>query len=251
MTKVGVIRHDLEEPCTNSIGKFRIKGKRQTADQYEEASEAMTELGKLSSANPKLCATDGGQIISLAYMNLEALPCDLVDKYASSMHTLDLTGNKFRNVDFLSELVNLTSVILDHNGVDSDTVFPALPKLELLWLNNNQVSHLFYFINNLQRSCPNLHHLSLMGNAAVLSQLNDGTFYDQLQYRLFVISWFDHLVHLDDQTVTNDQRLEAERLFKRPLGSLPPYLRNVRKGFSLLTSKYKSWFRGGSHNTVV
>ncbi|CAG2053636.1 unnamed protein product [Timema podura] len=214
-----------------------IKGKRRTADQYEEASEAMTELGKLASANPKLCATDGGQIISLAYMNLEAFPCNLVDKYASSMHTLDLTDNKFRNVDFLSEFVNLNSLILDHNSIDSDTVFPALPNLELLWLNNNQVSHLFYFINNLQKSCPNLHYLSLMGNTAVLSQLNDGTFYDQLQYRLFVISWFDHLVHLDDQTVTNDQRLEAERLFKRPLGSLPPYLRNIRKGFSLLTSK--------------
>nr|CAD7442711.1 unnamed protein product [Timema bartmani] len=225
-------------------------GKRRTTDQYEEASEAMTELGKLASANPKLCATDGGQIISLAYMNLEAFPCNLVDKYASSMHTLDLTDNKFRNVDFLSEFVNLNSLILDHNSIDSDTVFPALPNLELLWLNNNQVSHLFYFINNLQKSCPNLHYLSLMGNTAVLSQLNDGTFYDQLQYRLFVISWFDHLVHLDDQTVTNDQRLEAERLFKRPLGSLPPYLRNIRKGFSLFTSKYDSWFRCGSHNTV-
>lgn len=35
--------------------------------------------------------------------------------------------------------------------------------------------------------------------------------------RLYVISWFPHLVHLDDRTVTPEQRQEAKRLFKRPL----------------------------------
>lgn len=34
--------------------------------------------------------------------------------------------------------------------------------------------------------------------------------------RLYVISWFPYLVHLDDRTVTPEQRQEAKRLFKRP-----------------------------------
>lgn len=35
--------------------------------------------------------------------------------------------------------------------------------------------------------------------------------------RLFVISWFPRLEHLDDRIVTPEQQREAKRLFKRPL----------------------------------
>ena len=35
--------------------------------------------------------------------------------------------------------------------------------------------------------------------------------------RLFVISWFPRLVHLDDRVITPEQRSEAKRLFKRPI----------------------------------
>ena len=31
-----------------------------------------------------------------------------------------------------------------------------------------------------------------------------------------MISWFPQLNHLDDRTVTTEQRLEAKRLYKRP-----------------------------------
>lgn len=51
-----------------------------------------------------------------------------------------------------------------------------------------------------------------------------------------MISQFPNLVHLDDRLVTNDQRMEAERLYKRPFlerivsktpSTLPNYLRTV------------------------
>lgn len=41
-------------------------------------------------------------------------------------------------------------------------------------------------------------------------------YYANFLNRLFVISWFPHLLHLDDRKVTLDQRKEAKRLFKRP-----------------------------------
>lgn len=165
----------------------------------------------------------------------------------------------FRNLQFLAEFENLTSLNLDHNNIDDHTVFPHMPKLQLLWLNHNNIEELYPFIKNLYESLPNLRYLCLMGNKAAPSYLNGGTFYDYLQYRyehkkqleihncfnnninnnhirwihadyiyftvinifikkrLYVISWFPHLVHLDDRAVTPEQRQEAKRLFKRPL----------------------------------
>lgn len=43
-------------------------------------------------------------------------------------------------------------------------------------------------------------------------------FHDHLfANRLFIISWFPMLEHLDDRPVAIDQRAEAVRLYKRPL----------------------------------
>lgn len=35
--------------------------------------------------------------------------------------------------------------------------------------------------------------------------------------RLYVLSWFPHLIHLDDRTVTEQQLLQAKKLFRRSL----------------------------------
>lgn len=89
----------------------------------------------------------------------------------------------FRNLQFLGEFENLTSLNLDHNNIDDHTVFPHMPKLQLLWLNHNSIEELYPFIKNLYESVPNLRYLCLMGNKAAPSYLNGGTFYDYLQYR--------------------------------------------------------------------
>lgn len=89
----------------------------------------------------------------------------------------------FRRLQFLGEFENLTSLIMDHNNVDSHTILPVMPKLKLLWLNHNCIKDLFPFIKNLYSSVPNLRYLSLMGNKAAPSYLNGGSFYDYLQYR--------------------------------------------------------------------
>lgn len=89
----------------------------------------------------------------------------------------------FRNLQFLAEFENLTSLNLDHNDIDDHTVFPHMPKLQLLWLNHNNIEELYPFIKNLYESMPNLRYLCLMGNKAAPSYLNGGSFYDYLQYR--------------------------------------------------------------------
>lgn len=120
---------------------------------------------------------------------------------------------------FLAEFEQLTSLNLDNNNVDGFTIFPFMPKLRLLWLNNNNIKEdeLFPFLRNLNKSLPNLQYLSMMENKAAPSYFNGSNFYDYLQYRLLVISRLPRLVHLDDRTITNEQRSEAKRLFKKPL----------------------------------
>lgn len=197
----------------------------------EDAVEefAMTSLGKLifidahsrhskSFSSDECSNLDFSESLSLAFESLFHMPYDIIENYANSINTLDISHNKFsRNLHFLSEFENLTSLNLDHNNIDSFTTFPYMPKLQLLWINHNQIDDLFPFVKNLYESLPNLRYLCMMGNKAAPSYLNGGSFYDYLQYRLVVISWFPRLVHLDDRIITAEQRTEATRLFRRPL----------------------------------
>lgn len=154
--------------------------------------------------------------LSLAYEDLYTMPYNIIQDYSLTVQHLDISNNMFsRNLQFLSEFDNLRSVNLDHNKIDDITVFPNMPNLELLWLNHNRIKNLYPFIKNLYRSVPNLKYLCLMRNEAAPSYLNGGNFCDYLRYRLYVLSWFPHLVHLDDRTVTKQQLLQAKKLFRR------------------------------------
>ncbi|CAL1685416.1 unnamed protein product [Lasius platythorax] len=197
-----------------------------TLKAKEEEEYAMTCLGTyvfMDKHCRQLSISDGSsgkQIdsLSLAYEDLFTMPYSVIQDYGFIIKHLDISHNVFsRNLQFLSEFDNLRSLNLDHNKIDETTVFPFMPNLELLWLNHNLIKNLYPFIKNLYKSIPNLKYLCLMGNEAAPSYLNGGSFFEYLQYRLFVLSWFPHLMHLDDRIVTDEQLLEAKRLFKRPL----------------------------------
>ncbi|XP_046736271.1 leucine-rich melanocyte differentiation-associated protein-like isoform X1 [Diprion similis] len=222
-------------------------------DDAEEVEElAMTSLAKLvfvdthSRSNQNGAAeSESDEALSLAFENLFHMPFDIIETYGSTLRTLDISYNEFsRNLHFLAEFDNVTSLNLDHNNIDSYTIFPPMPKLQLLWLNHNKIEDLYPFVKNLHASVPNLRYLCIMGNKAAPSYLNGGSFYEYLQSRLFVISWFPHLVHLDDRAVTPEQRLEAKRLFKRPLfdqiaetTQVPECLKHLHNKMSSIFSK--------------
>lgn len=123
-----------------------------------------------------------------------------------------------------------------------------------------QITELYPWAQRLQHSCPNLKYLSLMGNPAAPSYLNGGNFYEYLQYRLFVISLFPNLLHLDDKAVTEDQVKEAVRLYKRPLieritarstPSLPDYIRSVSDKMSSLFTPLPGFTETRQKNFIV
>jgi hypothetical protein len=76
-----------------------------------------------------------------------------------------------------------------------------------------------------------------MGNQGAPSYLNGGTFYEYLQYRLFVVSHLEKLEYLDDRHVSQDEREEANRLYGRPF--YKSFLSNPQQYFSRFQKRFK------------
>lgn len=174
--------------------------------------------------------------LTLAYGKLYEIPRSLVETYADNVKYLDISHNMITNLDALVFFNNLTSLIADNNPITENCILPPLPKLQLLWMNHCKITSLYPWVGKLRESCSDLKYLCLMGNPAAPSLLNGGTFYEYLQYRLFVISQFPSLNHLDDRKVTEDQRIEAQRLYKRPF-----FERFLKPGLSSLVNKSVTW----------
>ena len=75
------------------------------------------------------------------------------------------------------------TLILDSNLLTSHTVFPPLPRLEILWVNDNKITNLALFIEGISSIYPNLKYLSMMKNDAAPSYFNGGTKTDYEEYR--------------------------------------------------------------------
>ena len=58
-----------------------------------------------------------------------------------------------------------------------------------------------------------MHYLSMMGNPAAPSFLNDGTFHDYVIYRLYLLAQISTLTYLDDRMVEEDEKQEAMRMY--------------------------------------
>lgn len=206
-------------------------------DSMTDMSETPIPPDIISTVDQTAENEDETSKLTLAYERLYEIPKTIVERFSDHIKYLDISHNKITNLDALVYFKNLTSLIADDNPITENCNLPPLPKLELLWLNRCKIASLYPWVSKLKESCPNLQFLSLMGNPAAPSYFNGGTFYEYLQYRLFVISQFSSLNHLDDRRVTEDQMLEAQRLYKRPF-----FERIVKPaGLSQLVNKSVTW----------
>lgn len=80
-------------------------------------------------------------------------------------------------------LSGLTSLVLDCNEVTSHTTFPAMPHLEVLWVNKNKIVNLSIFVESISPLFPNLRQLCMMNNPAAPSYFNGGSKQEYLDYR--------------------------------------------------------------------
>ncbi|XP_067127534.1 leucine-rich melanocyte differentiation-associated protein-like [Centruroides vittatus] len=150
--------------------------------------------------------------LNLAYEDLIEVPCSLADRFGWWVQILDLSYNKISDVSFLASFERLHTVILDRNHINSETRFPQIPSLRILWLNHNRISNLVAFLPNLSKNCPNLENLSLMGNVGAPSFLNGATPNQHFHYRLYVISLLPKLRFLDDKWISVHEKDEAVQI---------------------------------------
>ncbi|XP_044756641.1 leucine-rich melanocyte differentiation-associated protein-like isoform X2 [Coccinella septempunctata] len=182
------------------------------------------------------------QRLSLAYEDLKTFPQVILDKVADSTKILDISYNNIKDFSFLSKMSKLRSLICDHNRIYSDVQMPYLPNLELFWMNHCDLKELVPFCKTIQKSFPNLKYLSLMGNKAVPSLLRGDKIYDCQQYRIFIISLFPRLIHLDESRVTFQEREEANEMKNKSL--MNKYLPSANSYLKRTSSKLEGMLLG-------
>ncbi|XP_057658614.1 leucine-rich melanocyte differentiation-associated protein-like isoform X1 [Diorhabda carinulata] len=154
--------------------------------------------------------------LSLAHEGLDSMPKILIQEVAPTVKILDLSYNEFDSLNFLTEFINLNSLICDHNNIRANSCIPFMPNLELLWMNYCQTYDIFHLICKISCSCPNLKYLSLMGNPGIQTFLfNRVSNSERTRYRLFTISLFPCLRHLDDQIVSKEERQKSHKLYHK------------------------------------
>lgn len=121
--------------------------------------------------------------------------------------------NLHRNLQPLRYFKNLETLILDGNQITCHTKFPKLPNLYYLWVNKNDIDNLALFIDKLVIACPELRHLSMLGNDACPNYLNGGTPKQYRDYRLYVINRLKKLSIVDSSPVTEEERTASRALY--------------------------------------
>lgn len=154
-----------------------------------------------------------GQLSCFA-QNWDAVPAEIVEKYGSRTHRLDLSFNVLRQVDSLESFSKLEELVLDNNEVGDDVKFPRMTKLHTLMLNKNCLSTLDMLLENISRQLPALRFLSLLGNVACPNELSSSEKdeEDYQRYRYYVLFKLPKLRFLDSRPVSDAERAEAQRV---------------------------------------
>ncbi|EDV93841.1 GH19551 [Drosophila grimshawi] len=136
--------------------------------------------------------------ISLAYENLCTIPRRLADKFAAQTKFLDLSYNKFQNLQFLAFFEELDTLILDRNSNLDVNTFPYLANLKILWINNCDICNITDWIHRIERQCPSLEQLSCMGNPGIQTVFKgQGKSTSASYFREYILQVLPNLKFLD------------------------------------------------------
>jgi Leucine-rich repeat (LRR) protein len=100
--------------------------------------------------------------LALCDLSLKEIPLDTATLRGPYVHTLNLSGNALVAPGNLEHFTSVTTLILDHNDLESLDGFPRMPSVTTLWLNNNRISQLVELADSLVFSFPNLVYLAFM-----------------------------------------------------------------------------------------
>jgi len=154
-----------------------------------------------------------GEKLSIAYRELETIHPRIVNQFAKITKHLDLTENKLTDITPLKDFIKLESLILDNNLITHNVKLPKIPTLTTLWVNNNKISNLIQFVDQLAITSPNIKYLSMLGNEACPNYMNGSTLKQYNDYRYYVLSRLKYITHIDSAPITQEERLEAQKIY--------------------------------------
>jgi len=149
--------------------------------------------------------------LSMAYHTFEdGIPLSLAQS-ASHVKKIDLTETSMKSFENLRYFTKVETIVLDKNNLTDVLTCPALPTLRTLWCNNNSISDLPSFFDDVTKKFPHLQHISMMRNPAcpgLMDIVNPDLEAIRL-YRLYVLFRCPGLLELDCQRVSDEERAEA------------------------------------------
>lgn len=89
---------------------------------------------------------------------------DMITETADYVTTLDLSNNYLRDFNIEVNFLSLKVLLLDNNMISSLGMFPIIPSLENLGVNNNNFSNLADFISSLQEKFPSIVSVNTLRN---------------------------------------------------------------------------------------
>jgi len=166
-------------------------------------------------------ATLEGDRLSLVGLEIESIPSSLGEKYGTQAHHLDLSFNQLINISNLNPFTHLISIVCDNNQLDGIQPLPHHVSLRTLSVNNNNISDLKLFIDNIVAAFPNLSFLSMLKNPACPNYFTGRDSDDYQRYRYYVLYRLRNLKFLDSTPVTDQERSEAIRIGSFALPARP------------------------------
>ncbi|KAK6494100.1 leucine-rich repeat-containing protein 72-like isoform X3 [Huso huso] len=145
----------------------------------------------------------GLRCLSFAYQDLEEIPYISILQHQDTLEVLDLSYNLLEDPALLGELEKLTTLILDCNNYTSHVKFPFMPSVTTVWINKNKIKNLPTFVEEVRRKFPNI--------------------------RQYVISQIPGLEVLDDKEVLEEERIEAQNVYKLQRSSVFKKKKDIRK----------------------
>ncbi|KAF0299215.1 Leucine-rich melanocyte differentiation-associated protein [Amphibalanus amphitrite] len=171
------------------------------------------EMGDATEFRHELALGGEQKALSLAYRDLRDVSNFVADQHGANINYLDLSHNKIRNLQFLVGFERLATLILDHNRVMSYSSLPPMPHLTTLCRSTTTRSR--PFLRSLRFNCPNLRHLSMIGNPSVPSLVRGSSRGNLHRYRTMVLMYFPRLASLDQQRVQAWERPDSDTLWDK------------------------------------
>ncbi|KAJ5066481.1 leucine rich repeat protein [Anaeramoeba ignava] len=149
-------------------------------------------------------------------------------KTFEEIFNLDLWGNDLEDISIIKKLKNIKVLSLSVNKITSLKDFQYCDKLEELFIRKNLIKDL-----------NEIKYLSKLENLKILWLSENPCFFNE-NYRKIIIYSLPQITHLDDQKISEEERIEAFKYFSNQNQNQNQNLNQNSKSKSKFKSKYSS-----------